>query len=167
MRNISIGYGLDDNISYGISSDAVQDGAENTTLVGTKGYTTGTSSTNFGAKVAFQIPQIIGSWFCNGTGSANYGIYGTAANGTTNCRIFQPGNVYINKLGIGHSDPFFPLEILSNQAVARLESTAGLNGSVIDLKNTTGGSTYLSSLNFSSRHQGQISYLTSNSSSFE
>ena len=166
----SIGYGLDDNISYGISSDAVQDGAENTTLVGTKGYATGTSSTNFGARgEAFGANStnygVHG--FANGTGSANYGLYGTAANGTTNwAGYFNQGNVYINnKLGIGHSDPFFPLEILSNQAVARLESTAGLNGSVIDLKNTTGGSTYLGSLNFSSAGitPGQISYLTNNS----
>ncbi len=79
--------------------------------------------------------------------------------------VLDNGNV-----GIGISNPIYPLDMSSNQGVIRLVSSNHTNGSVLELKNNTAGSpTFLGAINFnnaSNGFPGQIAYTLDNNLTF-
>ncbi|OWY71918.1 hypothetical protein B7486_09720 [cyanobacterium TDX16] len=72
-------------------------------------------------------------------------------------------------LGIGLQNPFWAIDVVDIQAVARLTTTTGLNGSVIELRSDVVGPTYIGAVNFNvgaGSTPGQIGYLGSNTMTF-
>ena len=124
------------------------------------------NGTNYGVKVDMRGNNSFLNYAVYGAASLscdeNIGIFGTAKDATTNwAGYFKDGNVYIkNKLGIGQLTPAFSLDILTNQAVGRFMSTSSVNGSVIELKNSTVNPILLGAINFGTGTStvGQIAY---------
>lgn len=99
----------------------------------------------------------------SGGSGTNVGIYGnTSGTGINWAGYFAGGNVFIeNKLGIGQSQPLWPLDISAPQAVARLLSSTSTFGSVLELRNLSTSPTYLGAINFNNSdnsYPGQLGY---------
>lgn len=65
------------------------------------------------------------------------------------------------KVGIGTTGPSWPLHVVADQSVARLDSSASVFGSVLELRNNTAAPTYLGAINFNNAagtFPGQIGY---------
>ncbi|HNQ72010.1 MAG TPA: hypothetical protein PKN95_00200 [Verrucomicrobiota bacterium] len=74
-----------------------------------------------------------------------------------------------NRVGIGTASPTWPLHLSAGQSVARLDSTANVFGSVLELRNNTASPIYLGAINFNnaaSTYPGQIGYLGTDAFSF-
>jgi hypothetical protein len=85
-------------------------------------------------------------------------------------QTFYGYNVFNLPLGIGTA-PFYPLDVLGEQAVGRFTSTYNYFGSVIELQNTTTDfyPYMLGAINFNNSdctYPGQIAYLTSDAMTF-
>ena len=71
------------------------------------------------------------------------------------------------RLGLGITNPDFPLDVQSGLAVARFTTTNNANGAVLSLRNNTASPTYLGAINFEdSGTPGQIGYLASGQMTF-
>ena len=107
----------------------------------------------------------------SGGSGTNVGIYANAVGAGTNwAGYFAGGNVHVqNLLGIGQSQPLWPLDISSSQAVTRMVSTSSTFGSVLELQNLNVAPAYLGAINFnnvSSTYPGQIGYSGDNAMTF-
>lgn len=73
-------------------------------------------------------------------------------------------------LGIGLQNPFWSIDVVDTQAVARLTTTTHTNGSVLELRSDVGGTpTYIGAVNFNvgaGSTPGQIGYLGTNNMTF-
>lgn len=86
-------------------------------------------------------------------------------NGTVTAANFVTGGY----IGVGTTNPIEQLDVLASQAVGRFFSTNNGNGSVIELRNSTSGTTSLGAINFNnsaSTYPGQIAYSSGNVMSF-
>ena len=95
----------------------------------------------------------------------NWALNSTLTLDTTTLSI-DPVN---NRVGIGTASPGWPLHLVGNQSVARLDSTANAFGSVLELRNNTASPSYLGAINFNNAagtYPGQIGYLGDDSLSF-
>ena len=95
----------------------------------------------------------------------NWALNSTLTLDTTTLAI-DPVN---NRVGIGTASPGWPLHLVGNQSVARLDSTANAFGSVLELRNNTASPSYLGAINFNNAagtYPGQIGYLGDDSLSF-
>jgi hypothetical protein len=95
----------------------------------------------------------------------NWALNSTLTLDTTTLAI-DPVN---NRVGIGTASPAWPLHLVGNQSVARLDSTANAFGSVLELRNNTASPSYLGAINFNNAagtYPGQIGYLGDDSLSF-
>jgi len=67
-----------------------------------------------------------------------------------------------NRVGLGTSTPLWPFHEVASQSVMRLDTTASVFGSVLELRNNTASPTYLGAINFNNAagsYPGQIGYL--------
>lgn len=105
-----------------------------------------------------------------GNAATNIGIFGSATEGTFNfAGYFNDGNVFVkNKIGIGLLEPIMSLDIFEDQAVARLSSDNTVNGSVLELRNSTTSPINYGAINFGpeAATPGQIAYLGSDNLTF-
>lgn len=106
-----------------------------------------------------------------GGSGTNVGVYANASGTGTNwAGYFAGGNVHIeNRLGIGQTQPEWPLDISASQAVVRMVSTTSGFGSVLELRNLNGSPAYLGAINFNnsgSSYPGQIGYSGDNAMTF-
>lgn len=95
----------------------------------------------------------------------NWGLSSTLTLDTSTLAI-DPIN---NRVGIGTTSPTWPLHLSAGQSVARLDSTANVFGSVLELRNNTASPIYLGAINFNnaaSTYPGQIGYLGTDAFSF-
>jgi hypothetical protein len=86
-------------------------------------------------------------------------VYGTAS-----ATMFAGGSI-----GLGTGSPSFAVDVLANQAVARLITTNNSNGADIELKNTSSSASILGAINFNNAangYPGQIAYSSGNTMSF-
>lgn len=82
----------------------------------------------------------------------------------TNDDVFADGS-----LSVGNANPFWAIEVIKPQAVARLITTASANGSVVELRKFNAGGTYLGAVNFNdpgNTTPGQLGYLVNNAMTF-
>ena len=73
------------------------------------------------------------------------------------------------RIGIGTTSPAWPIHVEASQSALRLDSLAGTNGSVVELRNKTASPTLLGAINFvnpAGAHQGQIAYTGANAMTF-
>ncbi len=102
------------------------------------------------------------------------GIATTAPTATldVNGKARMRGDLLIDsagKLGIGTATPGRPLEMRLTQSIFNMTTTSNVNGSVIELRNNTPGSTDLGAFNFTNAAGsvvGQLAYKTANAFSF-
>lgn len=82
---------------------------------------------------------------------------------------FWFGNLVAQNIGINVPNPIFPLDMSSNQCVARLTTTSSTYGSVLELRNTNSTGQYLGEINFNNAagsYPGQIAYKANHTMSF-
>ena len=73
------------------------------------------------------------------------------------------------RVGIGTTSPSWPLQVVAGQSVVRLDSTANVFGSVLELRNNTASPSYLGAINFQNAagtYPGQIGYTGDNALTF-
>ena len=84
-------------------------------------------------------------------------------------QTFGGNNVFNGLVGIGVT-PGYPLDVLAGFAVGRFITTNNTSGSVIELRNTTSGASYLGAINFNNSggtYPGQINYTGNNNLIFQ
>jgi hypothetical protein len=100
-----------------------------------------------------------------GSGTVNTIAKFTGATALGNSGLFESGG----NVGLGMTNPIWPLDITAGHGVARLTSTTETNGSVVELRNTLASPAYLGEINFNNAANtfpGQIGYLGSNAMTF-
>ncbi|MEZ6318695.1 MAG: hypothetical protein R3B49_08080 [Phycisphaerales bacterium] len=93
------------------------------------------------------------------------------AMGPWKTNLFTGELTYPFNIGIGVSDPAWPIDVSATQAVARLTTTTSTNGSVLELRNARASSTpaFLGAINFvdsDGGYRGQIGYTGADAMTF-
>lgn len=87
-----------------------------------------------------------------------------------NGAIHSNDDIFVDgSLSLGNANPFWAIEVVRSQAVARLVTTVAANGSVVELRTFNAGGTLLGAINFNDAGNttpGQLAYRLDNSMTF-